>query len=118
MDESNAKKAELLLLYDSRGARDRLVEIMKQVIDAGEQPKLSTEIFGGKYFTRTSIRGDIHYLRLNEADRLFVTCNDMGGEPPWTGIANEDVSFIFLWMLKNKGLRDEAEILHDIAREA
>jgi len=44
--------------------------------------------------------------------------NDMGGEPPWTGMANEDVSFIYLWMLEDQGLRDEAEILHEIARGA
>lgn len=31
-------------------------------------------------------------------------------------MANEDVSFIYLWMLKDEGLREEAEILHQIAQ--
>jgi len=110
MSATDAKKAELLL-YNGRDAMTRLVEIVMQVINTGEQPKLPTDIFGGNYFTRASIRGDFHFLYLDENDRLFVICNDMGGEPPWTTVANKDVSFIYLWMLKDEGLRDETEIL-------
>jgi len=45
---------------------------------------------------KASIRGDFHFLYLDENDRLFVTCNDVGGKPPVTGMANEVVSFIYL----------------------
>ena len=39
MGASMAKKAELMLLYDSDGALKRLVEIMRTVINTGEQPR-------------------------------------------------------------------------------
>jgi hypothetical protein len=115
MSVTTAKKAELMLLYDTEGALKRLVEIIRIVVDTGEQPEMGAEVFGTNYYLRASLDGDFHYLYLEGTDGLYVTCNDMGGAPPWVGVANRGASFIFLWVLHDKELHEEAEVLCDIS---
>lgn len=37
---TNAKKAELMLLYDANEATRRLIEIIRMVVNTGEQPEM------------------------------------------------------------------------------